>query len=219
MWEPLGINGETFGIRGVALETHNCYFRMDSFALQHPHDQGHNQNLKIYTQYIHIYIDIQYEMYIFTHVPWYIHIYTISNAFALHQHAKTPQNSHCTWWGVLKNPGAIQLSTRCRRHQEESHVLVAESGGTTKTSKNHRKYDMKPGTWYCEHAEWFFFSKAGCQLMVNCWFGAWWFGFRKDPLMKGIDWDSWGPYPDPNPKPPGPKPTINHYLAVVSNIF
>ena len=27
------------------------------------------------------------------------------------------------------------------------------------------------------------------QLMVNCWFwGGWWFGFRKDPLVKR-DWD------------------------------
>ena len=50
---------------------------MDSFALQHPHDQGHNQNLKIYTQYIHIYIDIQYSMKcIFSHMYHDISIYT-----------------------------------------------------------------------------------------------------------------------------------------------
>ena len=24
------------------------------------------------------------------------------------------------------------------------------------------------------------------QQILNWWFGAWWFGFRKDPFMKGI---------------------------------
>ena len=37
------------------------------------------------------------------------------------------------------------------------------------------------------------------QLMVNGWFGARWFGFRLDPLMKGIV--TYG-HPDANPKPP-----------------
>ena len=42
----------------------------------------------------------------------------------------------------------------------------------------------------------------GCwnQLMVNCWFGARWFGFLESPYER--DWDSWV-YPDSNPKPPG----------------
>ena len=51
-----------------------------------------------------------------------------------------------------------------------------------------------------------FFFKATVQLMVNCWFGSQWFGFLESPY--GRDWDSWV-YPDSNPKPPGPKPTIN----------
>ena len=47
--------------------------------------------------------------------------------------------------------------------------------------------------------------------MVNCWFGAFrLFGFLESPGNER-DWDSWV-YPDSNPKPPGPKPTINHYL-------
>ena len=28
-----------------------------------------------------------------------------------------------------------------------------------------------------------------CQLVVNCWFGAWWFGFLESPDER--DWDSW----------------------------
>ncbi len=35
--------------------------------------------------------------------------------------------------------------------------------------------------------------------MVNCWFGALWFGFVESPYER--DWDSWGPCPDSNPKP------------------
>ncbi len=31
---------------------------------------------------------------------------------------------------------------------------------------------------------WSYFTLFITQLMVNCWFGARWFGFRKDPLMK-----------------------------------
>ena len=31
-----------------------------------------------------------------------------------------------------------------------------------------------------------------------------------NPLIHERDWDSWV-YPDSNPKPPGPKTTINHY--------
>ena len=38
------------------------------------------------------------------------------------------------------------------------------------------------------------------QLMVNCWFGARWFGFRLDP-RKWKETVSYG-YPDSNPKPP-----------------
>ena len=52
-----------------------------------------------------------------------------------------------------------------------------------------------------------FCCSEGSQLMVNCWFGARWFGFLESPYEK--DWDSWV-YPDSNPKPPGPKPTSNH---------
>ena len=56
------------------------------------------------------------------------------------------------------------------------------------------------------------------QLMVNCWF--WgpvvWIPIGS-PNMKGI-----GKLPGWNPgipKPPGPKPPINHYLVVVSFFF
>ena len=56
----------------------------------------------------------------------------------------------------------------------------------------------------CGH---YLFCQSLNQLMVNSWFGARWFGFRKDPL-KGIV--TWVPYPDSNPKPPGPKPPIGH---------
>ena len=51
------------------------------------------------------------------------------------------------------------------------------------------------------------FFEIGNQLMVNCWFGARWFGFLEFPYERG--WQPWV-YPDSNPKPPGPKPTINH---------
>ena len=43
------------------------------------------------------------------------------------------------------------------------------------------------------------------QLMVTCWFLSRWFGFLESLKMKGIV--TWV-YPDSNPKPPGPKPTI-----------
>ena len=53
-----------------------------------------------------------------------------------------------------------------------------------------------------------FFEKWS-QLMVNCWFGARWFGFLESPKMKGIVRIVTWVYPDSNPKPPGPKPTIH----------
>ena len=45
------------------------------------------------------------------------------------------------------------------------------------------------------------------QLVVNGCFGSRWFGFLGFPKMKGIV--SWARAPDSNPKPPGPKSTIN----------
>ena len=53
-----------------------------------------------------------------------------------------------------------------------------------------------------------FFPKfRGNQLMVNCWFGGWWFGFLESPKMKGIGNLRCTPIRIPNHKPPGPKPT------------
>ena len=45
------------------------------------------------------------------------------------------------------------------------------------------------------------------QLVVSGCFGSRWFGFLGFPKMKGIV--SWARAPDSNPKPPGPKSTIN----------
>ena len=49
------------------------------------------------------------------------------------------------------------------------------------------------------------------HLMVNCWFGLGPGGLDSDwiPKMKGRKGFESG-YPDSNPKPPGPKPTIDH---------
>ena len=44
------------------------------------------------------------------------------------------------------------------------------------------------------------------QPMVHCWFGARCFGFLGSPYES----DCYLRAPDSNPKPPGPKPTINH---------
>ncbi len=48
------------------------------------------------------------------------------------------------------------------------------------------------------------------QLMVfNCWFGARWFGFRKDPLMKGIGNLGCTPIRIPNHRAPNQQLTIS----------
>ena len=54
----------------------------------------------------------------------------------------------------------------------------------------------------------FFVFWISNQLMVNCWFGARWFGFLESPKMKGIG--NLGCTPRiPNHHP---KPTIHHFL-------
>ena len=51
----------------------------------------------------------------------------------------------------------------------------------------------------------FSFLPTISYIMVNCWFGARWFGFLESPYER----DCYLGVPDSNPKPPGPKPTIN----------
>ena len=52
------------------------------------------------------------------------------------------------------------------------------------------------------------FSDLCSQLMVNCWFGARWFGFLGSPCER--DCYLGGYIPVSNPKPPGPKPPHDH---------
>ena len=52
--------------------------------------------------------------------------------------------------------------------------------------------------------------------MVYWWFGAQWFGFRRDPLMKWIKIRrTYSKYPDWIPKPPGPQ-TTKHQTTLLN---
>ena len=50
------------------------------------------------------------------------------------------------------------------------------------------KFDLKTETFFVPalSKQLAFFFEEVYQLMVNCWFGARWFGFLESPKMKGI---------------------------------
>ena len=52
------------------------------------------------------------------------------------------------------------------------------------------------------------------QLMINCSFGAKWFGFLGSPYER----DSYFWVPDSNPTAPGPKPSTNRYLRETNSL-
>ena len=68
-----------------------------------------------------------------------------------------------------------------------------------------------------------FFSCNYSQLMVNCWFGARWFGYLESPYEK--DWNSWGPYPEfesqttKRPKQGGPLVVIDRVITPINGLI
>ena len=77
----------------------------------------------------------------------------------------------------------------------------------------HTPLTMEPNTfWFVPSGHW---KSPDSQLMVNCWFGARWFGFLGLPYDLGIGDCYLGV--SQNPERPGPKPTINHWLMIENN--